>query len=38
MFELTSEWPQLIADISPVIVAIGLAWAIYRTGQGSEGR
>lgn len=33
MLEITLPWPQILAELSPVIVAIALGWAIYRENQ-----
>lgn len=30
MLEITLPWPQILAELSPVIVAIALGWEIYR--------
>jgi hypothetical protein len=29
MFEFTSPWPQILADLSPFIGAVWLGWEIY---------
>ena len=33
MFEVASPWPQILAELSPVMVAVALGWAIYRENQ-----
>jgi hypothetical protein len=33
MFEVTSPWPQILAELSPIIVAVWLGWEIYRENQ-----
>jgi hypothetical protein len=30
MFEITSPWPQILAELSPIIVAVMLGWELYR--------
>lgn len=33
MLEITLPWPQILAELSPVMVAVALGWAIYRENQ-----
>ncbi len=30
MFEITSPWPHILAELSPIFVAVMLGWEIYR--------
>ena len=36
MLEITLPWPQILAELSPVIVAIALGWEIYRENHRSK--
>lgn len=36
MSEIILKWPQLIADISPLIVSAALVWGIYRENKQQE--
>lgn len=36
MFEMPSNWPKLVLDIFPMMVALRLAWEIYRLNKQEE--
>ena len=38
MSEIMLKWPQLIADISPLIVSAALSWQLYRIAKQRKGR
>jgi hypothetical protein len=38
MSDMISKWPQIVAELSPIIVVFALAWQIYHLNQSREDR
>jgi hypothetical protein len=38
MSDIISRWPQIVAELSPIIVLCVLAWQIYHLDQSREDR